>query len=421
MRALARPLDVTTVQRKVAGLFSPRPHQGPLRLGAEIELLGHHAAGSVVPAQAAALEPLIRGPHLSRISARDAMISFEPGAQLEFSTAPQPGLAALVGCVSAIAAAAIAAGRERDIRFIASGTDPLAGRTAWPLAVDTPRYRVMQAHFDALGPKGRCMMRQTAALQVCVETSPSTAADTWLVLNHAGPALTALFANSPVCAGRRSGEASARTGIWLEADMTRTGFDGLQVDARDPVDAYLPFAMHALAMPLPRDGRMLPGPASVGFGDWIDSDAGVDDADVEHHLSTLFPPVRPRGDYFEVRYLDALPLRFAVVALITVAVLAHDDGARAAARESLGHTPPDSEAWRRAARYGVRDRAVVEQALLLLDIVIEALRRRPTAGTPGAARVVLEYRERFPESGRCPGDDLDDLLRLDPEGLSAWI
>ena len=51
-----------------------------------------------------------------------------------------------------------------------------------------------------------------------------------------------------------------------------------------------------------------------------------------YHLSTLFPPVRPRGGYLEVRYLDTQPPERIATAVTTLAVLLLDPTARRAGR-----------------------------------------------------------------------------------------
>ena len=58
--------------------------------------------------------------------------------------------------------------------------------------------------------------------------------------------------------------------------------------------------------------RLVGRAAGLTFAAWIDgarpATAGPTTDDLDYHLSTLFPPVRPRG-YLEVRYLDAQPGR----------------------------------------------------------------------------------------------------------------
>jgi len=78
------------------------------------------------------------------------------------------------------------------------------------------------------------------------------------------------------------------------------------------------------------------------FGRWIDEGhafgwPSVDD--LEEHLTTLFPPVRPRG-FFEVRTLDALPdEQWPAAASIAAAVVLDADAAVAVASRADGLQP----------------------------------------------------------------------------------
>src|SRR5262249_8278686 len=150
-----------------------------------------------------------------------------------------------------------------------------------PLRTPTPRYRAMQKVFDETGPDGRRMMRLTASLQICVDLLPGAAGrEQWLVANLAGPPLVAVLANPTGIDGRPAGLPGARTRIWQGVDPRRTGYDGRHLDPVDPIGAYAAFAAAAPRLPIPEA------------------------ADPSYHLTTLFPPVRPRGGYLEVRYLD---------------------------------------------------------------------------------------------------------------------
>jgi glutamate--cysteine ligase len=167
----------------------------------------------------------------------------------------------------------------------------------------------MQAHFDSIGPAGRRMMRQTAGTQVCLDWWPGRAGlEQWRLLLLAGPFLAAAL------------NRSSRLATWLAVDPDRTGFDDRLLHGDDPVAAY------------------------------ADSAAGATRF-VDDHLSTLFPPVRPRGRYLEVRFLDALPDdRVAPVAL-SLAGLLYDDERR---RRTLARLEPEAprlaEHWHTAAR-----------------------------------------------------------------------
>jgi glutamate--cysteine ligase len=50
--------------------------------------------------------------------------------------------------------------------------------------------------------------------------------------------------------------------------------------------------------------------------------------DADEHLSTMFPPVRPRGHYLEVRFLDVQPTSAGERVVSVLANLLYDDDLR---------------------------------------------------------------------------------------------
>ena len=70
----------------------------------------------------------------------------------------------------------------------------------------------------------------------------------------------------------------------------------------------------------------------------------------DEHLSTLFPPVRPRGRYLEVRFLDVQPDERLAEVVGTLTDLMYDDAVRARTLAELEPEAPRlAELWRAAA------------------------------------------------------------------------
>jgi len=275
------------------------------RVGVELELIPSFADGSSVPPAALAAT---FDEHF-RLAARP---SFEPGGQLELSPGCRGSVAALMRDVPLLLTRAQALAECAGVSLTSVGTDPLRSCADVPLRLSTPRYCAMQDQFDRIGPDGRRMMRLTASLQVNIDLSPGRAgAEQWLVANLAGPALASAFANSPTLDGQPAGIPAARTRIWQGVDVARTAYDGRNLDADDPIGSYLDFAASAPRLPI--------------------AEAGADG----YHLGTLFPPVRPRGGYLEIRYLDAQPVQRIGDAVTTIAGLLLDAEARRAALDLL--------------------------------------------------------------------------------------
>jgi glutamate--cysteine ligase len=308
------------VNGAVERLFAPARRPG--RVGAEVELIPVTDTAPPRP-----VDPAVLAAGFDAGFVRAVAPSFEPGGQLELSPAPRPNAAALLRDLDRMLRRAAAIASARGVRLEASGLNPYHSCADVPLRLRTPRYLTMQHVFDETGPDGRRMMRLTASLQITIDLLPGRAGrEQWLVANLAGPPLAAVFANSGTAEGRPAGIEGARTRIWQHVDLRRTGYDGRHLDLLDPVGAYAAFAAAAPRFPIPEAERP------------------------SYHLSTLFPPVRPRGGYLEVRYLDAQPPRRIGEAVATVAALLYDIRARHDALDLLLPRAGDQQrAWTEAA------------------------------------------------------------------------
>ena len=318
-------------------------------------------------------------------------ITFEPGGQIEISSAPNASLSALVrglrGTVDRIAEAA-----PRGVGLLAKGIDPRTRVEDVAPQLDADRYRRMLRHFDRIGPSGARMMRQTASFQVCVDGG-ETPAVTWRVLNALAPYVAAIFANSPCYAGRETGHRSYRRHIWATLDPRRTGLLGVDGDA---IDEYLRFALGAPAFLMPDIG----GTAAT-FGYWLSRGATASDWCL--HLSTLFPEVRPRG-YFELRSADVVAPEWYAVPLVLVTGLVYHQPTLLAAAELLG--APDPALLVRGGRDGLADATLGAKAPLLCDLALEgcaALGADFVEGEDMAA--AAEYFDRYTRRRRSPSDD----------------
>ena len=97
-------------------------------------------------------------------------------------------------------------------------------------------------------------------------------------------------------------------------------------------------------------------------------------ADLDYHLTTLFPPVRPRG-YLEIRCIDALPDRWwPALAALTVTLV--DDPSRPTGPRAV----PSRCAQRveAAAREGLADPGAARAAATgCVEVAARAAARRP--------------------------------------------
>ncbi len=277
-------------------------------------------------------------------------VTVEPGGQVEIATPPVEGLGTLVDVIRADTAVIRSLLASEDLVLVGRAGDPLRPPRR---ILRVPRYAAMEAAFDRVGPHGRTMMCSTSAVQVCLDAGDGAAVtDRWQALHEIGPTLVATFANSPAVHGRRTGWKSSRMASWLTLDPERTR---PPVDlGPDPAAEWAERALDTSLLCVRRDGTWSAPPA-VTFGDWIDGQGGLDvrptREDLDYHLTTLFPPVRPHG-HVEVRYLDEQPGDEWAVPIAVVSALLSDPGTLDRARDAVA---PAVDRWSAAAHHGLAD------------------------------------------------------------------
>jgi glutamate--cysteine ligase len=146
----------------------------------------------------------------------------------------------------------------------------------------------------------------------------------------------------------------------------------------------------------------VPVRTGLSFGEWMASghELGYPTvSDFEYHLTTLFPPVRPRG-WLELRYVDALPDPWWRVPVVVAACLLDDDEASATAGEAVARC---EGSWRDAARCGLSHPGLASAADSCFDAALAACSRLEV--DESNTDLVARYREVYVARRRCPADD----------------
>src|SRR5690606_36539071 len=117
-----------------------------------------------------------------------------------------------------------------------------------------------------------------------------------------------------------------------------------------------------------------------------------------YHLSTLFPPVRPRG-WLELRMIDAPPVPYWPVPVAVATALLDDPAASRAAEDAAA---PVAHLWAEAARRGLAHPPLAAAARACFAA---PRARRPRSGPPATVARVAGYARRSVERGRAPADD----------------
>lgn len=358
MRALTVPIDdllagardPVAVAR--AHVVSTALRDGPVeRVGLELEM---HLVDLAVPARRPAWAVVERALAAVPALPGGSTLSVEPGGQVELSTPPLTGVGAAVAALRADRAVLGTALRSLGLGAAPLGSDPARA----PVRTNPrARYAAMQRHFDAhgAGTPGLQMMTATAALQVNLDAGPAAGWPARLGhLRRLLPVLVAVSATSPYLGGRSSGWRSMRQQAWAGLDPRRAG-PVAAATGRHWAEAW---ADHVLAAPvmMTLEGDVeVPATRCVPFAAWL-REPGLlgrpaTRADLDHHLTTLFPPLRPRG-YLELRCLDALPDRWWPAVAALVATLADDPVAADLAADACATLADNAAQLAAAAQHG---------------------------------------------------------------------
>lgn len=395
-----RTLTAAAAERLCTTMFAPSAQ----RIGLELEWPVHRRNDVTARPGAAEISQAVRC-----VLPYGGRVTFEPGGQVELSTAPQRSVADVLEAARA------------DEQALRSELAAL-GLVAESMAVDDRRppvrvleqgrYAAMEAFFSAQGKAGSWMMCSTAGTQVNISHDADDPSERWQTMHLIAPVLIAAFANSPGTGPGGTRWASVRQGIWWSIDEART--QPVRADT-EPGRAWLDYALGADVMfvsgpgPWGPDGTGLP--PGLSFGAWM---AGGHDTgwptldDLRYHLSTLFPPVRPRG-WLELRVLDALPGWIREVAALAVATAS----TRQAGRELRARLHLPRQPWRAAARHGLRHPALLAAAQEFFAVVHENV--GSVSNRSEHTGLIEAYRSEYVNAGRMPGDD----LRRDVSLLSA--
>ncbi|CAM5301824.1 ergothioneine biosynthesis glutamate--cysteine ligase EgtA [Streptomyces atroolivaceus] len=406
----AAPLGEEEAEDLLRGIcFKTGP---PRTVGVELEWLIHDREH---PQAAVSHDRLRASADAVRATPLDAALTFEPGGQLELSSQPAGSLMACIDATAADLASVRDTLGRAGLALAGIGVDPWHPPRR---LLQEPRYDAMESALDRSGPAGRAMMCTSASVQVCLdageeEPGPLGYGRRWQLGHLLGAVLVAAFANSPFQQGRRTGWRSTRQALWADLDPART----LAPQGRlAPRDAW---AAHVLSTPV-MCVRNADGPWDVPdgltFREWIRGGGPRPPlrADLDYHLTTLFPPVRPRG-HLELRMIDAQSGADGWLVPLAVATALFDDPEAAETvyrtvkplAETAGlPAAPRNPLWTAAARDGLSDPELAAAAAVCFTAALEALPRM--GASDHVLRTVAAFHERYVARGRCPADDLPD-------------
>jgi len=397
------------------------------RIGAELEwvLVDDGSPGERVNPQRPDLAELTMG----RLPG-GGVVSFEPGGQIEISSQPQSCVEHLVDAlildVGALTDRLSAAG----IRLAEFALDPREPHRV----VDHPRYEALERHYARFGSKGRSLMCNAASIQVNVDCGDESQSWTglrrrWRLANALGPVLVAIFANSP-----GTGES-----VWRShREMMRLQTDPLRIfplagQAADPYTQWTDRCLDCFVVGVTSEvGEWIPPEEPFTMRQWLRGSGRrpVHRADLERHLKTVIPPVRPCG-HLELRMIDQQKRDdWAVPILVVSALLDDPDGSDAVAK-LLDSRDLTCEDWAFAAMLGMTAVGIRELGFACLQITLDVLKRRQLPRS--VIHRVASFAERYTYQGLSPADGASvmeertsvlvpavDLMQIPDDRAECW-
>lgn len=334
-----------------------------------------------------------------------AMVTLEPGGQVEFSGAPHSSLIEMKREADAFYRDLSAVVDSLGVGVLAVGFHP-EWRRDQIHAMPKERYKIMLPYMEKKGRYGVDMMLRTCGAQINLDfSSEADMVKKYRVALGLQPVMTALLANSSRAEGKDTGYKSYRSLMWTDTDPDRCGVPGFVFEKDMGFARYVDYALDVPMYFIMRDGHHVDvaGQSFRGFmnGTLPGFEGQYPSIDDWHdHLTTLFPEVRLKR-YLELRGPDsaAPPLIYGMAAFWTG--ILYDEDALDQGWDLIRDWTPDLHRQIRldVTRDGLQ--ALLPERQTLLNMAIETIQ----IADHGLSRQVYGGREDL--------DALKEIVRFD--------
>ncbi|TVQ90041.1 MAG: glutamate--cysteine ligase [Deltaproteobacteria bacterium] len=345
-----------------------------------------------------------------------ASITLEPGCQFELSGSPRQRVVEVLDEATRFSKEVEAVLRQGSsgAHQILIGFTPFADIQQIPW-VPKGRYEQMRNFLIKVGDLAHHMMKGTCAVQVSFDfLDEEDCARKMTLASQLAPLTVALFANSPISQGQRTGFHSYRGHIWTRTDPARTGVPN---DRAFSYEGWIDYLLDVPMMFVKLDDRYVSG-RDLTFRQWMDD--GIDGRhptwdDWDLHLTQVFPEVRAKKQ-IEVRGADAVPLPLAGAFCALWEGLFY---CQATLRETLEIASDFSRCGTKEERFDVACRQGFQGEIAgrpMLDWAREVVGlagRALDACAPWDRHLLFPLEDQL-DRGVCPAQDLLDTFDADP-------
>ena len=245
--------------------------------------------------------------NLIALESKEALITLEPGCQLEISITCLQDLRKIQAIYQDVLSHILSYLNKTDYELIYSGGLPTVGADKVQ-RIDKKRYEYMERYFLKKGSRGLEMMKATAAVHVSVDYfDESDFVKKYRMANILHPIFAFLCSNTAYYAGKQNDDLLLRDDIWQNTDKARCG---ILPSLFDKDLGYHSYTEWLLQVPLI---LMFDGQHFLSTGDKtlqeVGEEYGWTKEYIRHYLSMSFLDVRLK-QFIEIRSADSMPLDF---------------------------------------------------------------------------------------------------------------
>ena len=241
--------------------------------------------------------------------------SLEPGGQLEWASPPFVDLNDLQSSLQLFCDQLDSTLSSEKLTLINYALDPKFSPDEVGL-INEKKYQLMDEHMSKSGSMGKWMMRNTASIQINLDTTdPENMEVIAFIADCINPIASYLFANSPFKQFTPTGMKNVRQLIWQNTDQLRCGnlFDHEIYSSNGLIDKYIDYVMNVPNMfKIDRLGNYTRSQSRIGDRlAMLDESGSLNEADINTALHQIFTNVRLKS-LVEIRGADRTPKGFEI-------------------------------------------------------------------------------------------------------------
>ena len=262
--------------------------------------------------------------HLVSLEKEDAVLTIEPGGQLEISIKACLSLHDIESIYLNFLQEVIPILEQQNQFLLTLGYHPKSKINQIPF-IPKERYQLMAAYFNTKGKYAHHMMKGTAALQVSIDYSDEEDFARKLKVAHfISPLLAIISDNSPVFEGRTYQKNCLRSLIWQNTDVARSDIIPGIMDKTFGYREYADYILNSEPILFMKDNTIIDAANLKAFS--ILEQYSLTHNEILHLFSMVFPVARARN-YIEIRPGDSLPYPYSFSYIALIKGLFYNDAA----------------------------------------------------------------------------------------------